>query len=177
MAQQKLLHEYEQKENERQKQEMSIELEHKNRQLTSYAIDTAAMNEFHEKIRNLLMQLKNEVTTMTDEQRQIVTDMMNQLLHYNDKSVLDDFRLYFDEVHPEMLKRLSEQYPQLSEKDLRLCAYIHLGMSTKEIAALTFREVRSVDSARNRLRKKLDLPTEESLQQFFKSFEQQLKRQ
>lgn len=91
---------------------MSIELEHKNRQLTSYAIDTAAMNEFHEKIRNLLMQLKNEVTTMTDEQRQLVTDMMNQLLHYNDKSVLDDFRLYFDEVHPEMLKRLSEQYPQ-----------------------------------------------------------------
>lgn len=38
-----------------------------------------AMNEFHEKIRNLLMQLKNEVTTMTDEQRQLVTDMMNQL--------------------------------------------------------------------------------------------------
>ena len=177
VAQQKLLHEYEQKENERQKQEMSIELEHKNRQLTSYAIDTAAMNEFHEKIRNLLMQLKNEVTTMTDEQRQLVTDMMNQLLHYNDKSVLDDFRLYFDEVHPEMLKRLSEQYPQLSEKDLRLCAYIHLGMSTKEIAALTFREVRSVDSARNRLRKKLDLPAEESLQQFFKSFELQLQNQ
>lgn len=69
-----------------------------------------------------------------------------------------------------MLKKLALQYPQLSEKDLHLCAFLHLGMSTKEIAALTSREVRSVDSARNRLRKKLGLAPQQSLQQFLKGF-------
>lgn len=168
--QQKLLHEYERKESERQRQALSLEIDHKNRQLTSYAIDTAAMNEFHAKVRDGLSQIKSEVKGMTPEQQQQLTDLMNSLLHYNDKMVADDFRLYFDEVHPQMLKKLALQYPQLSEKDLHLCAFLHLGMSTKEIAALTSREVRSVDSARNRLRKKLGLAPQQSLQQFLKGF-------
>ena len=82
----------------------------------------------------------------------------------------NDFRVYFDEVHPGFLMRLSQQFSALSKADLRLCAYLHLGMTTKEIAALTFKEVRSVESARNRLRKKLNLPPETNLAQFLEQF-------
>ena len=43
---------------------------------------------------------------------------------------------------------------------------LYIGLSTKEISAITFREVRSIESARNRLRKKLDIPSEETIQDY-----------
>ena len=43
---------------------------------------------------------------------------------------------------------------------------LFIGLSTKEISSITFREVRSIESARNRLRKKLDIPEEETIQDF-----------
>lgn len=53
---------------------------------------------------------------------------------------------------------------------MRLCAFIRLGLSTKSIADITFREVRSVESARNRLRKKFGLQQQDSLVTFLHQF-------
>ena len=95
---------------------------------------------------------------------------MLDLQYHHDKQLAEDFRVYFDEVHPGFHRNLSNAYPNLSRNDLRLCAYLHLGLSTKEIAALTFREIRSVESSRNRLRKKMNLPAEASLQSILAQF-------
>ncbi len=142
---------YRQTESKRRERELSQEIDHKNRQLTSYTIDVAALNEFHNKIKK-----------MVDD-----PEVTHELNIFNEKQLVnDDFRIYFDEVHPDFLNKLLKQYPVLSKTDLRLCAYLLLGMSTKEIAALTFREIRSVESSRNRLRKKLNLSAETSLQSF-----------
>ena len=84
----------------------------------------------------------------------------------NRKEVNEDFRVYFNEVHPDFLKRLSEKFPALTPNDHRLCSYLYLGMSTKEIAALTFREIRSVESSRLRLRKKLGITGDTTLHDF-----------
>ncbi len=150
---------YEQKEHERRRREMQLELDYKSRQLTSYTIDLAAVNDFHQKVGGEMEKLQTAIdcgdTASARDGLKRVGDMM---AHFNDKPVNDDFRIFFEEVHPDYLKKLSRTYPKLSENDLRLCAYILLGMSTKEIAALTYREVRSVESSRNRLRKKLGLP-------------------
>lgn len=155
---------YEQKEHERKQKQMSLELEHKSRQLTSYTIDLAAVNEFHQKMSMELQNLDkmiDENLPMDAASRSSIfgqsNKLANMLAHFNDKPVNEDFRIFFEEVHPNFLKNLSQTYPKLSENDLRLCAYIFLGMSTKEIAALTYREIRSVESSRNRLRKKLEL--------------------
>ena len=51
-------------------------------------------------------------------------------------------------------------------KEKRLCAFLRLGLSSKEIAAITYKEVRSVESARNRLRRKLNINLEENLIEF-----------
>ena len=56
-----------------------------------------------------------------------------------------------------MLDRLRVRYPQLSQTDLRMCVYIKLNLSTKEIAELMNISPRSVEMARYRLRKKLGL--------------------
>ncbi len=155
---------YEQEEHTRRQRELSLEIDHKNRQLTSYTLDLAAVNEFHRRISDDLSALRTAKGIPTDVGKKM-GEVMRSLQHFNDQPLGDDFRVYFDEVHPGFLLRLSQRFA-LSKSDLRLCAYLHLGMTTKEIAALTFKEVRSVESSRNRLRKKLGLAPEANLQQF-----------
>lgn len=164
---------YERQEHERRQKELAGEVDHKTRQLTSYTIDLAAINEFLSKIDSSIKQICDEMSSRGDARHlAAMRDIRYSLQHYNDKTLSEDFRVYFDEVHPDFLKKLSDAYPSLSKNDLRICAYLHLGMSTKEIAALTYREIRSVESSRNRLRKKLGLSASESLQDFLKRFAQ-----
>lgn len=183
---------FEKKENERNKQEMNRKLDHKNRQLTSFTIDMSAVNAFHKKIGKALEEIektlkdnnnvpqqgnnaKKEETSSpvtkhrsdtVENTRKKLKEIIYDLSRYSERSTGEDFRIYFEEVHPGYLKKLSHAYPHLSDTDLRMCAYLFLGMSTKEIASLTFREVRSVESSRNRLRKKLNLPVEANLKDF-----------
>lgn len=161
---------YEQEEHERQQRKMRLELDHKSRQLTSYTIDLAAVNDFHQKVGVELEKLQTTIDSGdAAEARDCLKRIGDMLAHFNDKPVNDDFRIFFEEVHPEYLKKLSHTYPKLSETDLRLCAYILLGMSTKEIAALTYREVRSIESSRNRLRKKLDIEAGSDVKAFLET--------
>ncbi len=158
-----------QEEMAQRQEEMSLELDHKNRQLTSYTLDLAAVNEFHQHVSASLSALREKKLSAAEADNEL-KDLILSLQHFNDKPLGDDFRVYFDEVHPGFLMRLSQQFSALIKADLRLCAYLHLGMTTKEIASLTFKEVRSVESARNRLRKKLNLPPETNLAQFLEQF-------
>jgi DNA-binding CsgD family transcriptional regulator len=73
------------------------------------------------------------------------------------------FQTYFDEVHDEYFKRLKEQFPVLTPNDLRLCAFIKMNISTKEIATILNISYRGAEISRYRLRKKLELSREISL--------------
>lgn len=157
---------YEQAEHERRQQELATEIDHKNRQLTTYTLDLASINEFHQHIASDLTALRQ--AAKDEELSRTLHDITLRLDHFNDKPLGDDFHVYFDEVHPGFLMKLSQNY-NLSKADLRLCAYLFLGMTTKEIAALTHKEVRSVESQRNRLRKKLSLPAGGDFSGFFQS--------
>ena len=157
---------YEQREHERQQREMTNQLDSKNRQLTTYTIDLASISEFHSKLCDEPTEVRDEMAKNKSFDKSRLNAIIHALRHYEDKPVSEDFRVYFDEVHPDFLNRLSQRYPNLSKIDLRLCAYLHIGMSTKEISALTYREVRSVESSRHRLRKKLGVPLGMSIQEF-----------
>ena len=168
--QQQRLRQYEIEEHQRLQKSMTQEIDHKNRQLTSYTIDLAANNEFCIKIKGRLDDTRQEIAAGNSKRaNEMIGEAVHELMCHNDNRISNDFRVYFDEVHPDFLKILSAWFPNLSKNDLRLCAYLHLGMSTKEIAALTYREVRSIDSSRNRLRKKLGISPEVSLHQFLKT--------
>ncbi len=78
----------------------------------------------------------------------------------------DQFELYFDQVHENFLKRLRETYPALTPKDQKLCAYLRMNLTTKEIAPLMNISVRGVEISRYRLRKKLDIDTDTNLVDF-----------
>ncbi|WP_167616015.1 ligand-binding sensor domain-containing protein [Maribellus sediminis] len=80
------------------------------------------------------------------------------------------FESYFEEVHADFFDRMKEQFPQLSPNDLRLCAYIRMNMSTKEIATLQNITERGVEISRYRLRKKLDISREINLSTYLLNF-------
>lgn len=79
------------------------------------------------------------------------------------------FSLYFDQVHNNFLSTLKSKYPLLSATDLKLCAYIRLNLSSKEIAQILNISLKGVEVSRYRIRKKLSLPTETNLYEFLLS--------
>ncbi|MEG2666949.1 MAG: helix-turn-helix transcriptional regulator, partial [Bacteroidales bacterium] len=68
-----------------------------------------------------------------------------------------EFELRFEEVHTDFFKKLNDRFPDLTQNDKRLCAYLRLNISTKDIANLLYLSVAGVESARYRLRKKLNI--------------------
>ncbi len=76
------------------------------------------------------------------------------------------FQLRFAQLHPLFWDRLIETHPSLNANDLRLCAYLRLQLSTKEIAQLLGIHHHSVQKARYRLKKKLALSSHDDLRAF-----------
>ncbi|MBK9530623.1 MAG: transcriptional regulator [Chitinophagaceae bacterium] len=75
----------------------------------------------------------------------------------------ENFALHFDKVHSDFISALKEKHPGISNNEVKLCAYLRMNLSTKEIAQLMNISVRGVEVSRYRLRKKLELATEVSL--------------
>lgn len=76
------------------------------------------------------------------------------------------FALYFDQVHNNFLSILKTRFPLLSPTDLKLCAYLRLNLTSKEIASILNISLKGVEVSRYRLRKKLNLSTEVNLYDF-----------
>ncbi len=169
-AQTRLLHEKEKEMMIQEEQNLKMELDYKNRRFTSYALNLARTNEFILKITEELKQLLMELNPRDKERSDRVKKLMSELQQYSSGHDWEEFRLYFEEVHQSFEKNLLASYPNLSPNDRKICALLKLGLSTKDIAAITFRELRSVESARNRLRKKFGLSTDINLHTFLSKF-------
>ena len=80
------------------------------------------------------------------------------------------FEQNFDQVYVDFLKRLEESLPQLTTTDKKICAYLKMGLSSKEIAPPLNITVRSVEMNRYRVRKKLGLGREDNLTTYLDKF-------
>tara|TARA_B000000475_G_scaffold269993_1_gene264851 strand:- start:3045 stop:4865 length:1821 start_codon:yes stop_codon:yes gene_type:complete len=83
----------------------------------------------------------------------------------------DEFQKHFNKSYPGFLEKIASINKSLTIPDLRICAYLRSGQTTKEIAQMTGLSVRSVESRRYRLRKKLDLNRDTSLLSFISDIE------
>ncbi len=83
----------------------------------------------------------------------------------------EDFEARFEKVHMQFFKNLSKSYPDLTINEKRLCAYLRLNMTTKEISSMTHSAPRAVEQARYRLRKRLGIGREEDLANFLARFD------
>jgi len=81
----------------------------------------------------------------------------------------EQFSRHFDEVHNNFLSILKKRCSDLSTTDMKLCAYLRINLTTKEIAQSMGISVRGVETSRYRLRKKLEVPADVSLYDFLLS--------
>ena len=85
----------------------------------------------------------------------------------------DEWQLFeynFNQVHEEFFNQLKSKCPQLTHKDLKLCAYIKMNLLTKEIAPLLNVSTRGLETHRYRLKRKLNLENNKSLADYLKNF-------
>lgn len=157
-------------ENSRLKEkQLEKDLEFKNKQLTTHTLHLVQKNE-------TMKELKNKINTICRQNNGDVNRSLQKLRNLVDYSFsLDDdwqqFRLYFEEVHTDFFNALKEQYPDLTPNELRLSALVKLNLSIKETATILGITPDSVKTARYRLRKKLDIETEENLTEFMMEIE------
>jgi FixJ family two-component response regulator len=94
-----------------------------------------------------------------------------QLLNGMEKNTSnwDQFASHFNEINNDFLKKLKSRFPDLTNSDLKICAYLKLNLSSKEITQIMNISLRGVEMGRYRLRKKLQIPTEQTLNDFLNS--------
>lgn len=146
-------------------EKLETEIEFKNSELASSAMNLVQKKEFILKIKETLQHLnKNEKESMDS------VDLKKLLRSLSEEEKLNDeweqFSIHFNNVHGDFLIKLSEKYPTLKAHELKLSAYLRMNLTSKEIAQLMSISVRGVEISRYRLRKKLNIPTETNLFQF-----------
>tara|TARA_B100000945_G_C20414850_1_gene614619 strand:- start:2142 stop:2681 length:540 start_codon:yes stop_codon:yes gene_type:complete len=75
----------------------------------------------------------------------------------NSEKTFDSFEKQFTRVYPGFFKKLIDRHGKLTSTDLRLCAYLRMNQNSSEIAQITGASIRTIESRRYRLRKKLNL--------------------
>lgn len=147
-------------------EKLEAEIEHKNTELASAAMHLVQKGELLGNIREELMRMKkgaNGDGAAAEELKKML-----RILGEENKMDKDweQFAVHFDKVHSDFLRITKTAYPSLSAHELKLCAYLRMNLSSKEIAQLENISVRGVEISRYRLRKKLRIATETTLFDF-----------
>jgi DNA-binding CsgD family transcriptional regulator len=145
------------------------DLDHKNNQLADYTMNVIRKNE-------VLMKVKEELEKQKEELGDRYPNyLFSKLMKIIDASISSEdewkvFEYHFDQTHENFFKRLKKRYPKLTPGDLKLCAYLRMNLSSKELAPLLNISHKSVEVHRSRLRKKLRLNPEDNLVEFLLEF-------
>ncbi len=164
--QQQIVQETEQELNTLRNDQLEKEVQFQKKELASATMHIMQKGEMINSIREDLA----KAIQKNADPAQVKKDIEKIIRMLQQDSILDDsweqFTLHFDQVHSNFLKNLREKYPHLTNYDQKICAYLRMNLSTKEIATLMNISVRGVEGSRYRLRKKLDIPKEENLVKF-----------
>lgn len=123
--------------------------------------------------KNEVLQQISDITRSYYSEGKIPAEYVSQVNAVIGDSLKNDdewqrFKLHFDSVHPNFFVKLKEISGKLTENDLRLCAYINIGMRAKQIAEMLSVSPDSINTNRYRLRKKLGLQRGESLDEYIR---------
>jgi tetratricopeptide (TPR) repeat protein len=151
-----------------EKETLASALESKDKQLAAEVMYRVQKNEI---IKEVVQKLHNVQRQQNRDAQKEMTEAIKGLERAIDNDSWEDFELRFLQVHQGFYDRLQAVQPKLTTNERRLCAFLKLGMSSKEISTLTGQSTDSIIKARHRLRKKLGLPDQEtSLVEFFADF-------
>lgn len=161
-----------------QNEQLQNELKHKSSELASSTMNSIHQNDILQKLDEDMALLSESVRR--EDKKSVVTSQINDIRgslqsYLNDDEGWAKFEENFNVVYDDFMKKLTEQFTNLKESDRKLCAYLRMGLSSKEMASLLNMSVRSIETARYRLRKKLNLESGENLTDFIQNFNKNLK--
>lgn len=161
------LHQLELERNEKelikvQNEKLASDVSFKNRELATMTMHLVDRGRVLSNIKEVLN------TTIKKLEPAVTQDHFKRVMRLFEEAENNDedwehFARHFDEVHSNFLARVKKRFPTLTTTDLKLCAYLHIDLTSKEIAQLLGISVRGVETSRYRLRKKLDIPGDVSL--------------
>ena len=152
-----------------QNEKLQSEISHKNMQLADSTLSIIKKNE-------VLIEIKNELEKQKEDLgARYPARYLQRLTTLIDKNISNDndwemFEALFDQAHENFFKRLKQSFPDLTQSDLKLCAYLKLNLSSKEIAPLLNISIRGVEIRRYRLRKRLSLTSDNNLVEYIMQF-------
>ena len=144
---------------------LRTEMIHKEKELANSTMLLIKKNDILNKLRT---DLHGVSTTMDNTQSKT---SINSLIKRIDKEIDNEkqwkvFNMHIEQVYEDLFKKLKNNYPDLSPRELSLCAYLRMNISSKEIATLMNISARGVEISRYRIRKKLRLDREANLTEF-----------
>lgn len=144
--------------NRLREQQMQNEIEFRESQLSALTLQMVQKNELLQELRDKLQENSSGAPDQS----------INKIIHrgLNQDKEWSDFNTYFESINRNFYTRIKQAYPDISPNDLKMCALIKMNLSIKEMATILNISPDSVKTARYRLRKKLQLNTEDNLTEF-----------
>ncbi|MCY1720651.1 triple tyrosine motif-containing protein [Prolixibacteraceae bacterium Z1-6] len=148
--------------------QLQNEVESKTDKLTNLLLQNNKKKEVIDTIKEELKNLKESNKFVSSRH----IEKLNRIIksNFDEKKDWLVFESAFSETHVNFFKQLKAKHPILTDEDLRLCAYLKVNLSSKELAPIFQITTRSVDLKKYRLKKKLQLDKEQSLSEYIKNF-------
>ena len=145
---------------EEENENMLLQLEIKERELTTQSIHLHALGKFTEEIGNKLINLKVQ---LNGEKEEVLGKIIREFEQGVSEEIWEDFRSRFERVNDDFNHKLLQLCPDLTPVELKIASYLRLNLSSKEISRLTNRSAGTISNTRSALRKKLRLEEEDNL--------------
>ena len=149
---------------------LKLEMIHKEKELANSTMLIIKKNNILSKIQSDLQSIYSSIEN--DKGRNNISSLIKRI----DKEIDSErqwkvFNLHIEQVYEDLFKKLKERYPDLTPRELNLCAYLRMNISSKEIATLMNISARGVEISRYRIRKKLRLDRDANLTEFMINFQ------
>lgn len=149
---------------ELKEQSLQHEINLKNQSLSTHALQIIQKNK---QLKNVFTKLQRLDGRETGDLKKQVSKLLKEINQdFTQDKDWEDFKVFFERVHPHFYPSLAKQIPNLSPSEIRLCTLLRLNMSTKDMASILKVAPDSIRIARYRLRKKLPLEEGDSLVKF-----------
>ena len=146
-------------------EKLESEINFKNSELASSAMHLVKKGELITKLKSEILHVVKQI-----DNPQAIAELKKMIKTLNEDENMDEewenFTMHFDKVHSDFVVTLKEKFPTITGNELKLCAYLRMNLSTKEIAQLLNISVRGVEISRYRLRKKLQISSDTNLFDF-----------
>ena len=145
---------------EQENENLSLSMELKDKQLVSKAMHLARIKEIIWSVEIKMKDLMGECdVSRASELKQMIRQLKTGLPNES----INEFETLFEQINQSFFQKLITQFPQLSPAEIKLCGFLKLNLTTKDIATLSNRSSQTINNSRSSIRKKINLENDDSL--------------